>query len=63
MKKDEERALNILQNTSFFTEGKYGTRFLWRDDKANLCNKRELAVQKLHSWTACCNKSHRENVP
>ena len=33
MTKDEERALNILQNTILFKEGNYETRLIWREDK------------------------------
>ena len=47
MTKDEKRALNILQNTILFKEGRYGTGLLWKDDKVNLSNNRELAVQRL----------------
>ena len=49
MTKDEKRALNILQNTISFKEGRYGTGLLWKDDKVNLSNNRELAVQRLRS--------------
>ena len=47
--KDEKRALNILQNTISFKEGKYKTGLLWREDKVNLPNNRQLAVQSLQS--------------
>ena len=49
MTKDEKRALNILQNTISFKEGKHETRPLWRQDKVNLPNNRQLAVQRLQS--------------
>ena len=47
MTKDEKRAFNILQNTISFKEGKYETGLLWKDDKVNLPNNRQLAVQRL----------------
>ena len=47
MTKDEERALNILPKTISFKEGKYETWLLWREDKVNLPNNRQLAVQRL----------------
>ena len=47
MAKDEKRALNMLQNTLSFKEGKYDTGILWREDKVNLPNNRQLAVQRL----------------
>ena len=49
MTKDEERALNILQNTISFKEGNYETRLIWREDKINFSNNSELAVQELQS--------------
>ena len=49
MTKDEERALNILQNTISFKEGNYDTRLIWREDKINFSNNSELAVQELQS--------------
>ena len=41
MTKDKKRALNILQNTISFTEGKYETGLSWREDKVNLPNNRQ----------------------
>ena len=49
MTKDGKRALNILQNTISFKEGKYETGFLWKDDRVNLPNNGELAAQRLRS--------------
>ena len=49
MTKDEKRALNILQDTISFKEGKYETRLLWKEDIVNLPNNRQLAVQRLQS--------------
>ena len=49
MTKDEERALNILQNTISFKEGNYETRLIWREDKINFSDNSELAVQELQS--------------
>ena len=49
MKKDEKRALNILQNTISFKEGKYETGLLWKEYRVNLPNNRQLAVQRLQS--------------
>ena len=49
MTKDEKRALNILQKTISLKEGKYETGLLWREDKVNLPNNRQLTVQRLQS--------------
>ena len=49
MTKDEKRAPNILQNTISFKEGKCESRLLWKDDRVNLPNNRQLAVQRLQS--------------
>ena len=49
MTKDEKMALNILQNTISFKEGEYETGLLWREDRVNLPNNRQLAVQRLQS--------------
>ena len=49
MAKNEKRSLNILQNTISFKKGKYKTGLLWKDDRVNLPNNRELAVQRLQS--------------
>ena len=49
MTKDGKRALNILQNTISFKEGKYETGLLWKEDRVNLPNNRELAAQRLRS--------------
>ena len=49
MTKYEKRALNMLQNTISFKEGKYESRLLWKEDRVNLLNNRQLAVQKLQS--------------
>ena len=49
MTKDEKRALNILQNTILLKKGKYETGLLWREDKVNLPNNRQLEVQRLQS--------------
>ena len=45
MRKDQKRSLNILQNTISFIEGKYKTGILWRENKVNLPNNRQFAVQ------------------
>ena len=47
MTKDEKRTLNILQNTILFKEGKYETGLLWKEDRVNLPNNRQLEVQRL----------------
>ena len=49
MTKDEKRIFNIFQNTISFKEGKYETGLLWKDDRVNLPNNRQLAVQRLLS--------------
>ena len=49
MTKYEKRALNMLQNTISFKEGKYESRLLWKEDRVNLPNNRQLAVQRLQS--------------
>ena len=49
MTKGEKRALNILQNTISFKEGKYETGLLWKEYRVNLPNNRQLAVQRLQS--------------
>ena len=49
MTKDEKMALNILQNTISFKEGEYETGLLWREDRVNLPNNRQLTVQRLQS--------------
>ena len=49
MTKDEKSALNILQNTISFKEGKYETGLLWKEYRVNLPNYRQLAVQRLQS--------------
>ena len=49
MTKDEKMAVNILQNTISFKKGEYETGLLWREDRVNLPNNRQLAVQRLHS--------------
>ena len=53
MTKDEKRSLNILQNTISFIEGKYKTGILWRENKVNLPNNRQFAVQRLQSLEKC----------
>ena len=49
MTKDEKRAINILQNTISFKEGKYKTELLRRRDRVNLPSNRQLAIQRLQS--------------
>ena len=49
MTKDEKRALNILQSTISFKEGKYETGLSWKEYRVNLWNNRQLAVQRLQS--------------
>ena len=44
MTKDEKRALNSL-----FKEEKCETGLLWREDRVNLPNNRQLTVQRLQS--------------
>ena len=39
----------MLQNTISFKEGKYESRLLWKEDRVNLPNNRQLAVQRLQS--------------
>ena len=49
MTKKGKRALNVIQNTISFKEGKYETRLLFKEDRVNLPNNRQLAVQRLRS--------------
>ena len=47
MTKDEKRALNILRKSISFKEGKYEIGLLWKEDRVNLTNNRQLVVRRL----------------